>query len=475
MNQQDHRLVQVVPSERQLRLMEMEYYAFVHFGMNTATNKEWGDGTENPAWFNPARLDAAQWVQSIQAAGMTGLIFTCKHHDGFCLWPSKHTTHTIAASPYQNGRGDIVKEVAEACHQAGIGFGVYLSPWDRNHPAYGTGKEYDDDFVAQLEELLTGYGPVCSVWLDGACGEGPIGKTQYYDWQRYEATVRRLQPEACMHICGSDIRWCGNEAGQTRPSEWSVVPRRTAHTERVASLSQQSDDPSFRLRPIKAWDLDLGSRAALADEADLIWYPAEVNTSIRPGWFYHAAEDDQVRPLEELIRIYEASVGGNANFLLNIPPTPEGRFHSNDVERLRQMGDYLRSQYGHDLLPTAALGASPAAPGHDIETVRRDDETFYLPAVADGTACILIRWTEEQALGRLVMQEQLRMSQRVEHFTVEAWQDNAWVQVYEGTVIGHKRIVPLSGLRTQALRIRILDARVAPTLKRICVYADPQA
>ena len=216
MSELDRRLIRITPSPRQLRLQEMEFYAFVHFTVNTFTDREWGDGTENPAIFNPTGMNADQWVEAIKASGMKGLILTCKHHDGFCLWPSKHTDHTIAASPYKDGKGDIVGEVAAACQRGGIGFGVYLSPWDRNQPLYGTGKPYDDYFVAQLTELLTQYGEVFSVWFDGACGEGPNGKKQYYDWERYYATIRRLQPNACIHVCGPDIRWCGNEAGDTR-------------------------------------------------------------------------------------------------------------------------------------------------------------------------------------------------------------------------------------------------------------------
>ena len=273
---------------------------------------------------------------------MKGLILTCKHHDGFCLWPSRFTDHTVAASPFRQGRGDVVREAAESCRRGGLRFGIYLSPWDRHSPLYGTGKPYDDFFVSQLTELLTRYGPICSVWFDGACGEGPGGRKQRYDWDRYYRTIRELQQEACIHVCGPDIRWCGNEAGQTRPAEWSVVPRRTTDTEKIASASQQEDDPSFRLRPIRAWDQDLGSREILADETDLVWYPAEVNTSIRPGWFWHAAENDQVKPLSMLIDIYEKSVGGNATFLLNIPPDRRGLFDDPDIRRLQEFGAYLR-------------------------------------------------------------------------------------------------------------------------------------
>lgn len=245
----DERLIQVVPTARQIAHQSTEFYAFVHFGMNTFTDREWGDGRESPEIFNPYLLDADQWVAAIKSAGMRGLILTCKHHDGFCLWDSKLTEHCVTSSPYKK---DVVRQVADACMHGGIKFGVYLSPWDMNSPLYGQGKPYDDYFVGQLKELLTGYGEVFSVWFDGACGEGPNGKKQYYDWERYYKTIRELQPNACISVCGEDVRWCGNEAGYTRPAEWSVVPKRTKDTEKVASLSQQSDNEEFRTRKIAA-------------------------------------------------------------------------------------------------------------------------------------------------------------------------------------------------------------------------------
>lgn len=467
MNTLDQRLIQVVPSPRQLALQQMEFYAFVHFTVNTFTDKEWGDGTESPEIFNPVKFDARQWVEAIKDAGMKGLILTCKHHDGFCLWPSKHTGHTVASSPF---RRDIVGEVAAACREAGIKFGVYLSPWDRNQPLYGQGKAYDDYFVAQLTELLTQYGEVFSVWFDGACGEGPNGKKQYYDWDRYYATIRELQPGACIHVCGPDIRWCGNEAGDTREAEWSVVPARTADTEKVASASQQADDEEFRQRTIHAQDRDLGSRAIVADEPDLIWYPAEVNTSIRPGWFWHEHENDKVRPLEKLIDIYEKSVGGNATFLLNIPPTNEGLFHENDVARLHELGEYIRRSYSKNLAGDAKLTASPSAEGHAVACVREDDDSCYIPAEENGTAEITLTWAQPVTLRRVVLKEQINLSQRVERFAIDVLADGEWKEVAQSTVIGHKRIVVLAPVETTALRIRILDARVAPTIKFIGVH-----
>ncbi len=444
----DERLVKVVPTPRQLALQDMEFYAFVHFTVNTFTDQEWGDGTENEAVFNPVRFDADQWVNAVKAAGMKGLILTCKHHDGFCLWPSAYTKHTVASSPFRGGQGDIVREVSDACRRGGIAFGVYLSPWDRNQPLYGTGKPYDDYFVAQLTELMTQYGPIFSVWFDGACGEGPNGKKQYYDWERYYETIRSLQPNACIHVCGPDVRWCGNEAGDTREAEWSVVPLRTKDTEKVASISQQSDDKDFRQRPIRAQDRDLGSRAILKDERELIWYPAEVNTSIRPGWFWHTSEDDKICPLHKLIDIYEKSVGGNATFLLNIPPTSDGLFHPNDVARLHELGAYIRGSYTYNLL---------------------DDEGTVMETSEDSRT-MTVKLPEKKRIHRIVLMEDLRFSQRVERFEIDVGENGTWVAAASGSVIGHKRIVVLEPVVTDAVRIRITDVRVKPVMRFVGLY-----
>ncbi|MGN1368903.1 MAG: alpha-L-fucosidase [Aristaeellaceae bacterium] len=468
----DRRLIQIVPSPRQVALAQMEFYAFIHFTVNTFTDREWGDGSESPAVFNPAQLDADQWVSAVKSAGMKGLILTCKHHDGFCLWPSRHTAHSVAASPWKNGQGDVVAEVAAACRRAGLRFGVYLSPWDRHDPRYGSGKPYNDYFVAQLTELLTNYGDIFAVWFDGACGEGPNGKKQVYDWPRYYETIRRLQPGACIHVCGPDVRWCGNEAGDTRAAEWSVVPLRTQDTEKIKEASQQSDDAAFRQRKISAADQDLGSRELLRDEPELVWYPAEVNTSIRPGWFWHASEDDAVKPLEKLIDIYEKSVGGNATFLLNIPPTSDGLLHENDVRRLQEFGQYLANCYGSNLTDCAlSLTASPAAPEHGIDCIRTSDERYYLPLSEGEPAEIVLRWKEPVTFRRIVMMEQITQSQRVERWGIDVLRDGQWQEIAAGQVIGYKRIVALMPTTACAVRIRIEDARLAPTIKFLGVYA----
>ncbi|MCI9619900.1 MAG: GIY-YIG nuclease family protein [Dorea sp.] len=470
---EDERLIRVRPDKRQVEFQKVEFYAFIHFTINTYTGKEWGDGTESPEIFMPDHLDAAQWVTAIKDAGMRGLILTCKHHDGFCLWPSRYTRHSVAASPYKGGKGDIVREVADACQAAGIKFGVYLSPWDRNSELYGRGKEYDDYFVNQLTELLTNYGPVFDVWFDGACGEGAGGMRQCYNWERYYKVIRKLQPDACINVCGPDIRWCGNEAGDTRDAEWSVVPARLRDTEMIADKSQQTDDTdfSFRRRTISSSDADLGSREFLKDEPDLIWYPVEVNTSIRPGWFYHQEEDDKVRSLEELSQIYFHSVGGNGTFLLNIPPNKEGLLAKEDVERLKELGEFLRKAFKRNLVEEAVLAVDSYKEGFEIENVREPGYGKYFSTREGITSCTIgIEFEEETEIHYLILQENIEMSQRIEGFSVWAETDGNLREVYRGKVVGYKHIAQLKGIRTKFLQIKIHDARVCPTVAFLGVF-----
>ncbi len=462
----DEKLIQVVPSDRQLKHQQMEFYAFIHFTVNTFTDKEWGDGTESPDVFAPDGLDVEQWVNAVISAGMKGLILTCKHHDGFCLWDTKSTKHNVMNSPYGK---DLVREVSQACKKYGIAFGIYLSPWDRNCPIYGSGKTYDDFYIIQLTELLTGYGEIFSVWLDGACGEGENGRKQYYDWDRYYSVIRRLQPDACISVCGPDVRWCGNEAGHTRLSEWSVVPLRTRDTEKIMENSQQEDNEDFRRR-INASDDDLGSRKALADESELIWYPAEVNTSIRPGWFWHESEDDKVRSADELFDIYIKSVGGNASFLLNLPPTNKGLIHSSDLDVLKKLGERIRASFSDNLAEKGSITAD----GKVLDCLLDDSyDEFFMPK--GRTAEIMIELPCREKLGHLVIKENIRCSQRIERFIIEFFDDGLWREIYSGTVVGHKRIVKLNGIMSDHLRIRITDSRCSPTVSFIGVYRDTEA
>ncbi len=466
----DEKYIEIVPSERQLAHQSLEFYAFFHFTINTFTGKEWGDGTENPQIFNPVRMDANQWIRGIKAAGMRGAILTCKHHDGFCLWPSNYTLHSVKSSPYRNGTGDIVKEVSEACHREGLKFGIYLSPWDRNHPSYGYGDEYNNYFIQQLEELLTGYGEIFSVWLDGACGEGSNGKKQVYDWQRIYDTVRRLQPKACITVCGPDIRWCGNEAGITRASEWSVVPEYLCRTELIQEKSQKEDNEEFRRREMKSTDQDLGSREKLAEADSLIWYPAEVNTSTRPGWFYHPEEDDQVKTVEELLQIYYGSVGGNSTFLLNIPPTGEGLLHEKDIEVLRLLGQQLEHMFSRNIASQATITADHEEEDHPVSMVKTEDETYYKAPDGQRNVAITVRFGQQECVRALILKEHIRLSQRIERFEIWAGNGSQLELLQEGTVIGYKRIVQVPSVECDRLIIKITDSRVCPTVSFLGVY-----
>ena len=383
---------------------------------------------------------------------------------------SELTDHNVMHSPYGK---DIVREVSDACKEGGIAFGVYLSPGDRTCPLYGTSKQYDDFFVGQLDELLTNYGDVFSVWFDGACGEGPNGKKQYYDWERYYAEIRRLQPGACISVCGPDVRWCGNEAGHTRTAEWSVVPLRARDSEIISEKSQHEDDDQFRQRRVDARDEDLGSRRVLENERELIWYPAEVNTSVRPGWFWHESENDKVRSLKELADIYIRSVGGNATFLLNIPPTKDGLLHENDVKRLAELGEFLQKAFAEDLVPEARLICESELTDHGIENVIEDSyDGFYMPNSSN--ADIQIRLPRTEKLGYLIIKENILKSQRIEEHAVDIMKDGCFREVFRGTTVGYKRIVPLGGIETDCVRIRINDSRAAPAISFIGVYRSAE-
>jgi len=306
----------VVPSARQLQWQRLELTAFFHFGINTFTNNEWGTGKEDPNIFNPISLDARQWVRVAKEAGVKQVILTAKHHDGFCLWPTKTTKHSVENSPWKNGKGDVVREVANACKENKIGFGIYVSPWDMNAPIYGS-DAYNDFFIEQLTELLTQYGSIDEVWFDGANGEGPKGKKQVYDFERWYKVIRKLQPSAVIAIMGPDVRWVGTETGYGRETEWSVVPANNLNQNEIAAGSQTSI--AFKPQGDMMGN-DLGSRDKIRSASGLVWYPAETDVSIRPGWFYHEEENEKVKSPKKLLDIYFNSVGRNGVLLLNIPP-----------------------------------------------------------------------------------------------------------------------------------------------------------
>ncbi|MCA0374904.1 MAG: alpha-L-fucosidase [Gemmatimonadetes bacterium] len=307
------------PTKAQLQWQRDEIALFVHFGINTFTDREWGDGTESPSLFNPTALDARQWARTAKAAGARAMVLTAKHHDGFCLWPTATTRHSVASSPWRSGRGDVVREFVDACRAEGLRPGLYCSPWDRNHPTYGDSPRYNDVYIAQLTELLTRYGKLAEVWFDGANGEGPNGKRQTYDWPRTWETVRRLQPDAVIFSdAGPDVRWIGNERGVAGETHWSTI-----RPESVPYIGASGDDV---IRALQEGHPD-----------GTVWRPGETDVSIRPGWFHHPAEDARVKTVEQLAELYFTSVGRNSKLLLNVPPTRTGQFHATDVERLLGM------------------------------------------------------------------------------------------------------------------------------------------
>ena len=338
------RYISVVPTPSQQRLQDKPFYAFFHFGMNTANDREWGCGSEVASDFDITKIKPEQWVKTVKAAGMTGVILTCKHHDGFCLWNTGTTDFNVMNSPMGK---DIVKAVSDECHKQGIEFGVYLSPWDMHEPTYGT-EQYNDYFIRQLTELCGNYGELFEVWFDGA--KGANAKAFTYDWHRYYKLIRTMQPNANIAICGEDIRWVGNEAGKARKNEYSVVPASLKQCEAIEKNSQNAEGDAARLQKVDTMDEDLGSRNILKNNANLSWYPAEVDVSIRKGWFYHKKDDRTVKSARRLFKIYLTSVGNNCTLLLNIPPTDKGVICAKDVRNLKALGKKINDITAYPVL-----------------------------------------------------------------------------------------------------------------------------
>lgn len=463
-------LANIRPAHRQLVWQRMETYAFIHFGMNTMTDREWGLGHEDPALFDPDQLDVDQWMDAIVSAGMTGVILTCKHHDGFCLWPSAYTRHSVSASPWKDGKGDLVREVSDSARRHGIKFGVYLSPWDRTEATYGSGKPYDDYYVNQLIELLTHYGPIFCVWMDGACGEGANGHQQIYDWERYYAVIRALQPEAVMSVCGPDVRWCGNEAGHTRENEWSVVPAALKSAEMTASKSQHEDDGTFS-RKVTSDEEDLGSFEALQDySGPLAWYPAEVNTSIRPGWFHHLAEDSSVRSADELFDIWCTSVGGNATFLLNVPPNRHGRISCPDVAALREFGKQVADFKNRGITQGVSVTCSTAKNMNRVESLlsTEKDSGYWMPGMGDTLPSVVLRFDSPQTVEAVILREHITEGQRIDKAEVLA--DGKRIAIVG--CVGYQRIVRFDAQPMHRLEIRILQSRGMPMLDSVIAVSE---
>lgn len=454
-----------IPTEAQMQWQEMEMYAFVHFSINTFTDIEWGYGDREPKTFSPVDLDCCQWAKVCKDAGFKGIILTAKHHDGFCLWPSKYTEYSVKNSLWRNGEGDLVKELSEACKKYGLKLGIYLSPWDRNHPDYGK-PEYITYFRNQLRELLTNYGDIFEVWFDGANGgtgyygganeNRNVDRKTYYDWENTYKIVRELQPDAVLFSdAGPDCRWCGNEEGWVGKTNWSLLRRDEVWP----------GYPNY-------------TELRYGHEDGTHWVPAEVNVSIRPGWFYHESEDHKVRSLQEMVDIYYHSVGRNGTFLLNLPVDKRGMVHETDVKRLREMTAVLKADFADNL----AKGASVTATNVRGKSNRfspdnlTDDDNMSYWATDDSVkvASFIVDLGEKREFNRILLQEYVRLGQRVKSFSVEAYLDGGWKLLDEQTTIGYKRILRLPTTQSDKLRINILDAKACPVISNVEVYNAPK-
>jgi alpha-L-fucosidase len=451
-----------VPSERQLAWHEMEYYMFAHFTVNTFTDKEWGFGDEKESVFNPTSLDCRQWARVAKEAGMKGIIITAKHHDGFCLWPSQFTSHSVKNSPWKDGKGDILKELRGACDEYGLKLGVYLSPWDRNSAVYGT-PEYLTYYRNQLKELLTGYGDIFEVWFDGANGgDGYYGGAKetrkidnktYYDWPKTHKIVRDLQPSAVMFSdAGPDVRWVGNESGMGSQTNWCLLNKDNMYPggDFASILGQGHEDGKY-------------------------WVPAEVDVSIRPGWFYHQSQDSLVRSPENLLELYYSSVGRNSNLLLNVPPDRRGLLHENDVKSLLGFKELLKKEFASDLAKGKMVTAS-ASRGKGFEATEVNDgnpESYWSTIDSQTTGDLTIDLGSETEVNRILIQEYIKLGQRVQEFKVSAFINGDWQNLIEGTTIGHKIIRKFPVVKTTKIKLTISKSKACPVISNLELYRAP--
>ncbi|MDR2038123.1 MAG: alpha-L-fucosidase [Bacteroidales bacterium] len=443
-----------VPTSLQVKWHQMEYYMFIHFGPNTFTDKEWGHGDEDPKVFSPTHLDCGQWARIARDAGMNAIIITAKHHDGFCLWPSQYSTHTVRESAWKDGKGDILRELSDACKEYGLKFGVYLSPWDRNHPTYGS-DEYNTVFANTLTEALSNYGPVFEQWFDGANGEGPNGKLQVYDWEVFRDVVHKLQPDAL--IFGGpyrNIRWVGNEQGYAGETNWATF------------TSDNSIDGAS------------GNILASGTENGKEWLPAEVDVSIRPGWFFSPSTNDKVKSLGKLLDIYYSSVGRNGNLLLNVPPDRRGLIHPNDSAHLMELRRTLDATFTVNLAQNARLTSKEVRGQSSKYGVKKltdgNFDTYW--ATDDGklSSSVEIDLKKAQTFNRIVLQEYIPLGQRVKVFSVEYWNDGAWQLIDRQTTIGYKRILCFPEVTAQRVRVNIEESLACPVISEIGIYKAPE-
>ncbi|MFO7670120.1 MAG: alpha-L-fucosidase [Bacteroidales bacterium] len=452
-----------VPSENQIRWQEMEYYAFIHFSLNTYTNQAWGYGNEEVSLFNPTELDCRQWARICKEAGMKGIILTAKHHCGFCLWPSDYTEYSVKNAPWRDGQGDVVRELADACKEYGLRLGVYLSPWDRNHPDYGK-PEYITYFRNQLTELLTQYGPIFEVWFDGANGGSgwyggadetrTIDRTTYYDWKNTYKLIRKLQPDIVIWNDGGDrgdLRWVGTEAGLVGETNWSLL---------------NAED-------VVEWNM-LHHGLENGDS----WVPAEVNTSIRPEWFYHPGEDAMVKSVPKLMETYYHSIGRNGTLLLNLPVMPNGLIHENDEKAVLGFASAVQEAFAVNLAENAKAEASNARGNANkfgaVNAIDKDSETYWVTDDSVTKASLTLDFGKPISFNRFLVQEYICLGQRVKAFTIDALVEGDWIELADATTIGYKRILRFPTVEATQLRLMITDSKSSPIISNIGVYNAPQ-
>tara|TARA_R110002012_G_scaffold318604_1_gene537324 strand:+ start:4719 stop:6806 length:2088 start_codon:yes stop_codon:yes gene_type:complete len=454
-----------IPTIYQTEWQEMELYGFIHFSINTFTDVEWGYGDKSPELFNPTQLDTRQWARVAKDAGMKGLILTNKHHDGFCLWPSKYTDYSVKNSPWKNGQGDVVKELAEACREYGLKMGIYLSPWDRNHADYGK-PEYIDYFRNQLTELLTNYGDIFEVWFDGANGgDGYYGganevrtvvKKTYYDWENTNKLIRKLQPNAIIWSDnGPDARWVGNEHGFAYETTWSPLLR----------------DSIYGGMP------EYNTKYAFGQENGTHWVPAEADVSIRPNWYYHKSEDNKVKSLEHLLDIYYRSIGQNSTLLLNLPVDRRGLVHENDEQQLKKLTAQLKEDFATNLALNTNTSASHIR-GNDTKyasknTVDGNKDTYWTTDDATTKASLTIDFEKPTLFNRFLVQEYIPLGQRVKQFSVDAEINGEWKTISSQTTIGYKRILRFEDVKATKLRLNIEASKACPLISNIAIYHAP--
>jgi alpha-L-fucosidase len=459
------------PTPAQLKCAERGLYAFCHFTVDTFTDKEWGEGDEDPKVFNPTEFDADQIAKALKAGGLKAVILTAKHHDGFCLWPTKATEHNISQSPFQNGKGDMVKEFAQAAHKNGLEFGVYLSPWDRNSALYGKPEYVTDVYRKQMRELLTNYGPICEFWMDGANGgtgyyggareNRTIDRSTYYGWPTTWAEVERLQPGAVMFSdVGPGVRWCGNESGYVKDPCWATYTPESPE-------SGKTPTPGYV-------NSDLGMTGTRNGEH---WMPAEVDVSIRPGWFWHEKENDKVRSPQNLMQIFLQSVGLGATLILNVPPDRRGRLYETDVAHLKTFGDHLRATFAHNLAEgahTVASNVRAGSPefgpnrmlGHGLWDAWITDDDVHTPSVE-------FHLSGQKTFNLIRLREDIRLGQRVDGVSVDAWVDGAWKEVAKAESIGICRLWRVPKTTTDRVRIRVTSSPVCPALANFGLFEEP--